>query len=680
MSSPDSKAKRSPGSPELPPTAAPAVSESDPSKDEADWLRFTLESDRALLASIVESSDDAIISKTLDGVILSWNNAAERIFGYTAEEAIGNSVTLIIPPDRIDEERTILQKLREGERIEHYETVRVGKDGRLLDVSLTVSPIRNKHGQIVGASKVGRDITEKKRAERYAEENERRLRETADRLALAMAAAQLGDWSWDARTDEVTLSERAAEIFGVPRDAQRTWTELQRHLHPDDRERIVLTVEDVVASKKLYNVEYRVIRPDGAVAWVLAIGRVMFGSRSEPLGMFGVVQDVTDRKRQEEELRQRAVELAEADRKKDDFIALLAHELRNPLAPVRTGLEVIRLAGGGSEAMEQARTMMDRQLTHMVRLIDDLLDVSRVNRSKLNLQKSKVSLSAVVNDAIDAAMPAIEAASHSLTVSLPPEPVMLDADLTRLAQVFGNLLSNCAKYTSPGGKISLTAVRQGNEVEVAVRDNGIGIPEEALPHIFEMFSQVDRVAERTSGGLGIGLALVKGLIEMHGGTVAAASEGLGKGSTFTVRLPIVPSGGASRSERAVPGSRVVPTFRKVLVVDDNRDGAESMATMLSLLGNEVTIAHDGVKAVEAAERIRPNLILMDVGMPVMDGLAATRKIRQLPWSSDVTIIALTGWGQEGDRDRSRAAGCDGHLVKPVSLAELEAVLKEVASN
>jgi signal transduction histidine kinase/ActR/RegA family two-component response regulator len=369
-------------------------------------------------------------------------------------------------------------------------------------------------------------------------------------------------------------------------------------------------------------------------------------------------------------------ELRNTDRKKDDFIALLAHELRNPLAPIRNGLQVLRLTAGDAAAVAQARAMMDRQLSHMVRLIDDLLDVSRISRNKMELRKERVLLADVVASAVETARPLIEAAGHELAVALPPRPVFVDADLTRLAQVLGNLLTNSAKYTGKGGRICLAAERNAAEVIFTIKDNGIGIPAQSLPHIFDMFSQVDRSTERSTGGLGIGLALVKGLVEMHGGTVSAESEGEGKGSTFTVRLPATE--GRSAPLAATSAETEGPGIgRRVLVVDDNRDGAESMAMMLQLLGDEVRSAHDGIEAVEVAEQFLPHVILMDVGMPRLNGLDATRRIREQPWGKEITVIALTGWGQQSDRQRSREAGCDGHLVKPVNLSDLEKLLSEL---
>ena len=393
----------------------------------------------------------------------------------------------------------------------------------------------------------------------------------------------------------------------------------------------------------------------------------VIGADGEVEAVAGTTRDVTDRKESE-------LALAESDRKKDEFIALLAHELRNPLAPIRNGLQVMRLARDPA-VRERAQEMMDRQLAHMVRLIDDLLDVSRISRNKMELRRARVTLADVVESAVETAQPAIDAAGHELIVTLPTRPVHLDADLTRLAQVFSNLLTNSAKYTERGGTIWLSAERKDGDVEVTVKDTGIGIPRESLPRIFDMFSQVDRSIERSTGGLGIGLALVKGLVEMHGGTVVAASDGEGQGSTFIVTLPTIPDGAHAADEPA-PSALPAPPARRVLVVDDNRDGAESLGMMLELAGHEVALAHDGVEAVERAEQFRPEVILMDVGMPRLNGLDATRRIRQEPWGKAATIIALTGWGQECDRERSREAGCDGHLVKPVAPEELQRILSQ----
>jgi signal transduction histidine kinase len=368
-------------------------------------------------------------------------------------------------------------------------------------------------------------------------------------------------------------------------------------------------------------------------------------------------------------------DLRNADRKKSHYIALLAHELRNPLAPLRNGLQVIRLAEGDPAAVAEVREMMDRQLTHMIRLVDDLLDVSRISCNKMELRRQRLLLVDVVKAAVETARPMIDAAGHELQIHLPSERVLLDGDSTRLSQVFSNLLTNSAKYTKPSGLICLAAECEGTEVVVTVRDNGIGIPADSLASIFDMFSQVDRPIERSTGGLGIGLALVKGLVELHGGSVTADSEGPGKGSVFMVRLPLAKSGGQHQNgdDRGMKHAS-----RRVLVVDDNHDSAISMAMMLRLMGDKVGTAHDGIEAVEQAKALRPEIILMDIGMPRLNGLEATRRIRQEDWGKGIRIIALTGWGQEGDKNQSREAGCDGHLVKPVNLVDLEKVLADVS--
>ncbi len=615
---------------------------------------------RARLAAIVESSEDAIVSKTLDGVIRSWNAGAQRLFGYTPEEAVGRPITLIIPPEREDEERTILARLARGERIEHFETVRVSRDGRRVDISLTVSPLRDGEGRIIGASKVARDVTERKRAEEAMARHALLLANVSDSVVVTDLEGVVTYWN-----------EGATRLFGWSAEEMIGRPYADRHPEPV-RSRIVEEIRSRAGGTD-WSGEYEDYRKDGSRVWIDARVSRVSDAAGRPVGILGLAHDITDRKRAEEALK-------EADRRKDEFLALLAHELRNPLAPLRNGLQVLRLASTDAEAVAQARAMMERQLGHMVRLVDDLLDISRIGRNKMELRRQRVALADVVSTSIETSRPLIEAAGHDLTVSLPPEPVFLDADLTRLAQVLSNLLTNSAKYTERGGRIWLTAERRGEEVVVSVRDTGIGIPADDLPRIFDMFSQVDRSIERATGGLGIGLALVKALVEMHGGTVTAESDGPGRGSNFTVRLPALgaaaePVPADSPRERPAAGAG-----RRILVVDDNEDSAHSMARVLKLLGNEVRTAHDGVEAVEAAAEFGPEVILMDVGMPRLNGYEATRRIRGQPWGRSVVIIALTGWGQDGDRLLSREAGCDGHLVKPVYLPNLEKLLAELTGS
>ena len=385
--------------------------------------------------------------------------------------------------------------------------------------------------------------------------------------------------------------------------------------------------------------------------------------------------DITARKRAEEKLRQLAADLYEADRRKDEFLATLAHELRNPLAPIRTGLELMKRAGGQAAIIERTRSMMERQLTQMVRLVDDLMDVSRISQGKLELHKERIPLASVLESAWETSRPLIDQMGHELTVTLPEQSIFVDADLTRLAQVFLNLLNNAAKYSARGGHIQLHVERQGSDVVVSVKDAGIGIEADQLLRIFEMFTQIGGSLERSQGGLGIGLSLVKRLVDMHGGSVEAKSEGRGMGSEFVVRLPVVieesqPQASAVNDESAGPKSLL-----RILIVDDNRDSADSLSEMLKTMGSDTRTAYDGRQGVDMAGEYRPDVILLDIGLPELNGYEACRLIRDQPNGKGVVLIAVTGWGQDEDRRRSREAGFDHHLVKPV---DPQALMKMVA--
>lgn len=376
--------------------------------------------------------------------------------------------------------------------------------------------------------------------------------------------------------------------------------------------------------------------------------------------------------------------LLEADRRKDEFLALLAHELRNPLAPIRNAVQLLRLKSIDDAEIVWCREVIERQGEHLTRLVDDLLDVSRITQGKIKLQTEPVELSTVIARAVETNRPLIDARRHELTLDLPPEPVRVFGDPTRLAQAVGNLVSNAAKYTEDGGRIRVAVERAHAEddggkeqVVIRVRDSGVGIPPEMLPHLFELFTQVERTLDRAQGGLGIGLALVRRLVDLHGGSVCALSEGEGKGSEFVVRLPALDPVTAAVEPR--PRSAVAPVpghGRRVLVADDNVDSAQSLAMLLRTIGNVVEVAHDGMEAVEAAERFRPHAVLLDLGMPRLDGYGAARQIRAHPWGRDVLLIALTGWGQKEVRDRTHDAGFDAHLVKPVELASLAKLLAD----
>jgi PAS domain S-box-containing protein len=619
---------------------------------------------QALLAAIVASSDDAIISKNLEGVILTWNDGARRLFGYSAEEAIGRPITLLIPPERHAEEPILLERLRRGERIEHFETVRIAKDGTRLDISLTVSPIRDAEGGVVGASKVARDITQSKRAEAALRLKEERFRQMANSTPAII-------WTADP-TGAITFhNQRWLDYTGISReDNVRDWPTV---LHPDDLERCTRAWTAALSQGTDYEIEVRNRRHDGEYRWFLTRATPIRGADGRIVEWYGSTTDIHDRKLAEESLR-------DADRRKDEFLAVLAHELRNPLAPIRNSLHILRMTSQHDPAAERVGEMMERQVSHMVRLVDDLMEVSRITRGKIELRKESVEVAAIVRSAMETSRPLIEAGGHQLALSIPPEPLTLEGDPVRLTQVVANLLNNAAKYTDEGGQIWLTVRREDDEVAISVRDTGTGIPPEMLPRVFDLFTQIDRHANRSQGGLGIGLTLVKSLIEMHGGSVEARSEGVGRGSEFVLRLPLALVPRPAADLAAQTNRSTVLSARRVLVVDDNRDAAESLGMLLRLLGAEVHVVCSGPDAFEALATYQPSVVLLDIGMPGMDGYEVARRIRQEPEYRGVTLIALTGWGQEEDRRRTQDAGFDYHLTKPAELTTLQTLLVSLAGR
>jgi signal transduction histidine kinase/CheY-like chemotaxis protein len=422
---------------------------------------------------------------------------------------------------------------------------------------------------------------------------------------------------------------------------------------------------------KGYNGQEIIIeRPDGQRLTVLAHANPIRDESGKLIGAVNVLVDISDRKRIEDALR-------EADRSKNEFLATLAHELRNPLAPLRNAVQVLRMQDTHSPDAQWAIEVIERQTQQMTRLVDDLLDVSRITRNRLELRRERVALENVLRVAVETSRPLIDAAGHELTLKLPDQPLYLDADLTRLAQVVSNLLNNAAKYTEHRGHITLNAERQGSDAVIAVRDDGVGIPAEMLSRIFDMFTQVDHSVSRSQGGLGIGLTLVKRLVELHGGSIEAFSDGPGKGSEFVLRLPVL----IESPQRLDPASRDdgrthAASSLRVLVVDDSRDSANTMAMLLRITGNTVRTAYDGEEAVAAAAEFKPDVVLLDIGMPKVNGYEAAEHLRRQRGGDSVVLIALTGWGQEDDKQRSKEAGFDHHMVKPV---EPKALLQLLAS-
>jgi PAS domain S-box-containing protein len=511
---------------------------------------------------------------------------------------------------------------------------------------------------------------ERKRAEEALRDSEERFRTLADSIP------QL---AWIARPDGHILwyNQRWYDYTGTTFAQMQGWG--WRAVHDAaDLPRVLANWKDALEKGQPWEDTFLLRRRDGAMRWHLSRAVPVRDTGGRVARWFGTNTDITERMEMERALK-------EADRRKDEFLATLAHELRNPLAPIRTALEILRLRQGDAAAFEHVRGMMERQVGHMVRLVDDLLDLSRISRGKIALRRERLDLAEVVRVAVETSRPLLEAARHELAVALPPEPVGVEGDLTRLAQVLANLLNNAAKYTPEAGRIDLRVAREGGQAVVRVRDSGVGIPADMLPRVFEMFTQVEHGGGRAQGGLGIGLTLVRGLVEMHGGAVEAHSDGPGKGSEFVVRLPLAPKAprGAGAAERPGngPPAAAAPS-RRILVVDDNVDSAESLGMLLKLMGNEVALAYDGPSALQTAAALVPDLVLLDLGMPGMDGFEVARRLRALPQLRAAVLVAQTGWAQEEDRRQSREAGFHFHLVKPVDpqeLARLVALANDVTT-
>jgi PAS domain S-box-containing protein len=474
------------------------------------------------LASIVESAEDPIIGKGLDGTIQSWNSAAERLFGYRAQEAIGRHVSIIVPEERVDEEEHILANLREGQRIEHLETERSDREGKRIHVSLTISPIKDEAGNIVGASKFVRDITARKLAEAERQNLITLVENSTDFIGLC-----------DTHGRPTFINRAGLQLVGLESLEEARNTHVEDFFFPEDRAYVMQEFfpEVLELGHAEMDIRFRNFKT-GEARWMAYKVVALKGADGRPTGFATVSQDITERRRLADDLRKLAADLRQADARKNEFLATLAHELRNPLAPLTNMLEVLKRASD-ADLQRRARDTMERQLKHLVRLVDDLLDLNRVSHNRLELRLTEVDLASVVADAVEASKPLADAAGHRLVVNLPSEPVMLRADPARLTQVLSNLLNNSCKYTPPNGSIWLTAERHGNEVVIAVKDNGVGIPRDKIESIFEMFTQLGP----SQGGLGIGLTLVRQLVAMHGGTIEASSPGPGQGSEFRVRLP-----------------------------------------------------------------------------------------------------------------------------------------------
>lgn len=627
-----------------------------------------LESEQRFRA-LFEQSTGGIAQVDLEGRFVLVNDRYCEIVGRSREELLTLRMQDLTHSEDVPGNVSLFAQLAQG-LIPRFtlEKRYLRPDGSFVWVQNAVSAIRGLDGRVRYITAMVADITEL----RAAREQQAEL---ATQRQLALDAARLGWWQYDPATGRVAHDLRFAEIHGISGSGPRDVEELNRLVHPEDAPRLWAAIEAAVRplEPQPYSIEFRITRPDGEVRWLEARGIASFegqGAARTVSSFVGTVADVTERHVAKEALE-------EASRRKDQFLATLAHELRNPLAPISNALQVWPLIEQKPEEAGRLREMMRRQMKQMVRLIDDLLDVSRITRGKIDLRKEQLDIALAVEAAVEALQPFVDAHRHELTVVLPAEPLLVDADLGRLVQVFGNLLNNAVKYTHPGGHIWLTVKRDGEAAVVSIRDNGAGIPDGMLTRVFEMFAQVDQSLGRTHGGLGIGLTLVKSLVELHDGTVEARSEGLGRGSEFVVRLP-VSSVDHSSADASPTLRRSLPTPlpHRVLVVDDVEPSANTLAMMLKSLGQEPRVVYDGASAVAAAEEFRPDVAFVDIAMPGMDGYEVARRVRDIEGYRPF-LVALTGFGQEEDRRRAFEAGFDDHLVKPTSVEALHEILVTV---
>lgn len=606
--------------------------------------------------------------KDLHGRYSFVNDAAEKAFGLPRDQLYGKTDDQVFPPDTaaqfIENDQRALQS---ESGVQLIETL-ADEAGVLRHSLVNKFPIPDREGRPSLVGGIAIDVTDRLNAEQD-------LRRHKERLELAQHAGRIGTFEWNIQTGEVEWSAIEEEIFGLaPGSFGGRFENWQQTVHPDDRERAVAQFLEAVRQRSDLSTLFRIIRPDGEVRWITAQSRVYADDNGRPLRMVGVNLDITQEKLAE-------MARQEADRRKDIFLATLAHELRNPLAPVQNSLAILKLPGVDSDMTRQALDMMERQVQLLVRLVDDLLDVSRVMRGKIDLRLEPVDLGDIVSRAAETVQPLIEQYQHELQIEFPKEPLFLRADSLRLSQVLGNLLANAAKYTEPRGRIVLSARRQGPQAVISVRDNGIGISKEMLPHVFELFVQADQAIARAQGGLGIGLTLVKNLMELHGGTVAAYSRGLGHGSEFVLQLPLLTPTPAERDGVSpTAGFANCAAKRRLLVVDDNQDAARSLAMLLRVQGHDVMVSHDGPSALELGATFHPEMVFLDLGMPGMDGYEVARRFRHHPHLNHVVLTALTGWGQSEDRRRTTEAGFDHHLVKPANLDDINRIVEALNSK
>jgi two-component system CheB/CheR fusion protein len=617
-------------------------------------LRTAALNARHLLA-VLEDSNDAVIVHDLEGRITGWNRGAERLYGWRAEEARSVGLFAMVPDDGVASTRAMIERVRREGRAGPEDVARRVRRGQLLTVSVTGSALRDETGAVTGVLSTERDLTERLRTE-----SEVQFRRLADRIPALLRVD-------DAEGHTQFANQACADFVGCEREALlgRGWLEF---VHPDDRARFLAGHGGVGRTVDRHETDLRLRRGDGTYLWMRSVTVAYFDATDRYVGDVTLTLDIDERRRAEGAL------LA-ADRRKDEYLAMLAHELRNPLAPIRTAVSIISRLGQPDPQTAWAARIIERQTETLAKLLDDLLDVARIASGKIQLDRMPIDLSLLLERSVEVARPLIETRRHTLSVSVPGEPLFVHGDLIRLTQVIANLLNNAAKYTDEGGTIALSLTREDGQGVIAVEDTGVGIEAETIPRVFDLFTQADTTLDRARGGLGLGLTLVRQLVTLHEGRVEASSDGLGRGSRFVVRLPLIATPAAPPAlELPEPASTAIGSHR-VLVVDDNVDAAESLALVLRADGHVVWTAFSGEVALEVAARVRPDVVVLDIGLPGRSGYQVAQTLRARPETAACTLVALTGYGQPEDRDRTARAGFDRHLIKPVDPETILAVVR-----
>ena len=623
-------------------------------------LRLSEERFRALVSGV---KDYAIFVLDPNGMVATWNAGAEHLKGYRADEIIGSHFSRFYLPAAIADglpERELQVATIEG-RFED-EGWRLRKDGSRFWANILITAMRDASGTLIGFSKITRDLTERRAYEQALRESEERIRQLVEGVTeYALIMLDKGGFvtSWNSGAERIK-GYKASEIIGkhfshfYPSEDIRThkpW----RHMNI------------AIQTGRVQEEAWRA-RNDGTLFWASTILTALHDAENRPTGFTLVSQDLTQRRHAES--------LADTAQRMHEFIAMLAHELRNPLAPIRNAVALMGKKGLGDPILESMRQTIDRQTVHLTRILEELLDVNRISRGEFSIAKESVDLNDVIMRAAETSRPSIDAQGHRLEISIPEESIFVLGDLVRLTQVVVNLLNNAAKYTPQGGQIWLRLDVRNNDVEIRVKDSGKGIKQDNLERVFDLFVQLEPNSNNTLGGLGVGLALVRRVVELHGGSVQARSDGAGQGSEFVVRLPLSTERLRLTNAAEPPVPATVGRLR-VLVVDDNHDAADSLALLLQLMGHDVRTVYDGASALSAVAALTPQVVMLDIGMPFMGGYEVARKLSEKPGAALPVLVAITGWGQQRDRDHAREAGFHHHLVKPVEQDALQRVLAQV---